>query len=273
MRKRPFPYNELSSLAAQSFTFSSIDAAIYGKWHENHESVSYATNSDGFRWNNFVDAETVILGCSTTFGVGLPLDRTWPYLLSDKTGATNVIAVPGGSIPQIIDIGVAVMSKFRAPKRILFLTPNLERVHISFIPNINVDSTYNWDFDINEFISMRSPKIEPLQIRSFDKNYRSIPLEYAVGESFRSLIRLGLLAKTIGADFHFFSWIDDVNEIFELALIPGFLSGGKVEPFGPCHENERGREFWDHAIDRGRHPGEHHHTHYKNRFELIFRDS
>lgn len=273
MRKKVVPYDVLSSNAAMSFLPPIESRVSHENWHDAHPEVSYITNTDGFRWSEFVDAETIVLGCSTTFGVGLPLNKTWPCLLSSKFGKINSIAVPGGSVPQIADIGISVMSRFNRPKRILFLTPNLERVHIAFSPNIDIRSTYNWSYEINEFISMRLEKIETLKIESFDRNYRSIPLEYAVSESLKSLIRLGLFAKSVGASFHYFSWSDSVNRVFEAASVPGFLAGSGVEPSGPCHENERGREFWDHAIDRGRHPGEHHHTHYKDRFELIFKDS
>ena len=267
--KKDFPYRDLAELSQMSFVWPLTSEFRSEIWHEPYPNVSYETNTHGFRAAEFTDAETVVLGCSTTFGVGLPFERTWPIKLKEHLGATNIVAIPGGSIPQIVDVGTRIMSGFRAPKRVMFLTPNLERLHVSFSLNIDAKATFNWDNNINEFISMRSEKIEVLKIKSHDGKFRSVPLELAISESYKSLIRLGNLCKLMGADFHYFSWIDDVNHKLGASGIPGFVNGESVEPSGPCHESRRGDEFWDKSIDYSGHPGEHHHEHYSKRFEIV----
>lgn len=269
MKKKDLPYRDLAELAQRSFLPPFTPKIRSENWHEPHSLISYKANTYGFRAAEFTDAETVVLGCSTTFGIGLPLDRTWPFKLKEQLGVTNIMAIPGGSIPQIVDVGTQIMSRFKAPKRVLFLTPNLERLHVSFSPNVDIQATFNWDYNIDEFISMRLKKIKVLKIESHDGQFRSVPLEFAVSESYKSLVRLSNLCKLIGADFHYFSWVDAVNDKLKSSGIPGFIDGGSVEPSGPCHEGRRGSEFWDYAIDYSRHPGEHHHEHYSKRFELI----
>ena len=268
MRKKAVPYSELAELAQRSFLPPFVPKTRSENWHKQHPQISYKANTYGFRAAEFTDAETVVLGCSTTFGIGLPLEKTWPFKLKEHLGVTNIMAIPGGSISQIVDVGTRIMSNFKAPKRVLFLTPNLERLHVAFSPSVDIRATYNWDYSIDEFISMRSEKVEVLKIKSHDGRYRSVPLELAVSESYKSLIQLSNLCKIIGAEFHYFSWVDEVNSQLKAAHILGFIDGDSVEPSGPCHEANRGREFWDYAIDYSRHPGEHHHEHYGKRFAL-----
>ena len=61
----------------------------------------YALNPEGWRSRNGepfdYDQPTVIaVGCSFTFGTGLPFDVTWPYLLSERLGVQCVnLGLPG----------------------------------------------------------------------------------------------------------------------------------------------------------------------------------
>ena len=273
MKKKNLDYTVVATHAHASFKtqpFYSKHTEIYYKhWHDEHPEVVYLGNSLGFRGNDFCDADTVVLGCSVTSGIGLPFEKTWPHLLAGKLGIVNNISLPGGSVAQIADVGMDIMSMFKPPKRILLLTPNLERLNVAFSKESGMWKTYNWDTNINEFIAMQGEKIEPLKIDSYDGKYRSLPLEFAVSESFRALIRLGLFAKLIGSTFHYFSWLDDVNAVYRGCGIDGFVDGKDCQPQGACHEHLRGGEFWDCAIDRSPHPGAHHHVHYAERFETI----
>lgn len=54
-------------------------------WLDNDKAIVYRYNSHGFRSNEFDQTPSYLaLGCSFTEGIGLPLNQTWPSLLSEK---------------------------------------------------------------------------------------------------------------------------------------------------------------------------------------------
>jgi len=63
------------------------------KWAQpdgSHTPIAYKINKYGFRCKEFSDAPGVIsLGCSMTFGIGLPEENTWPGYIAKKTGLEN----------------------------------------------------------------------------------------------------------------------------------------------------------------------------------------
>jgi len=50
-------------------------------------NISYKFNKDGFRSIDFCEKDNVVfLGCSHTFGIGLPVEKTFPQLVCKKIG-------------------------------------------------------------------------------------------------------------------------------------------------------------------------------------------
>jgi hypothetical protein len=69
-------------------------------WYYNNAELVYSFNSQGHRSKNIedIDQDNYILfsGCSHTMGVGLELEKTYPYLLSTKLGTDYYnLAIPG----------------------------------------------------------------------------------------------------------------------------------------------------------------------------------
>lgn len=53
------------------------------KGWDREDAITYAINSEGFRCEEFDDTPCLVaLGCSYTFGVGLPIEDTWPALVA-----------------------------------------------------------------------------------------------------------------------------------------------------------------------------------------------
>ena len=51
------------------------------------DAITYKINSQGFRCDEFDDSPCLVaLGCSYTFGVGLPIEDTWPMLVGRALG-------------------------------------------------------------------------------------------------------------------------------------------------------------------------------------------
>ena len=54
---------------------------------DQHTNIEYKLNSHAFRCPEFdASAKIIALGCSFTFGVGLHLNQTWPWMLSQIIG-------------------------------------------------------------------------------------------------------------------------------------------------------------------------------------------
>lgn len=62
-------------------------------------NITYKFNSHGFRCNDFSDQPSIVfLGCSHTFGVGLPVDNTWPFIVASSLNLKCYnLGIPGGS--------------------------------------------------------------------------------------------------------------------------------------------------------------------------------
>ena len=63
------------------------------------KDIGYKFNSHGFRGEEFDSAPGVLfLGCSHTFGIGLPIESTWSHLISNALGLRNYnLGIGGGS--------------------------------------------------------------------------------------------------------------------------------------------------------------------------------
>jgi hypothetical protein len=90
-----------------------------------HKNVSYVVNSDGYRSKESKEAaDLMTLGCSFTFGVGLPEDKVWPSLLADKLGMSLVnIAMAGDSAMGQVRKAFTYFRKYGNPKIIVCMFP------------------------------------------------------------------------------------------------------------------------------------------------------
>jgi hypothetical protein len=90
-----------------------------------HKNVSYVTNSDGYRSKELKDvAEFMALGCSHTFGTGLPEDKVWPSLLADKLGMSLVnIGSAGDSAMGQVRKAFSYFRRYGNPKIVVCMFP------------------------------------------------------------------------------------------------------------------------------------------------------
>lgn len=67
------------------------------KGWDQEDAITYHINSEGFRCEEFDDTPCLVaLGCSYTFGVGLPVADTWPALVGKARGLKVVNLAWGG---------------------------------------------------------------------------------------------------------------------------------------------------------------------------------
>ena len=102
----------------------SISATFLKKLGWTSDNITYKFNSMGFRSDEFDDRPCgLAIGCSFTQGVGLPLDATWPCLLSTLTN-THVwnLGSGGASIETVYRIFEYFVIKL-SPKFVCILMP------------------------------------------------------------------------------------------------------------------------------------------------------
>jgi hypothetical protein len=94
------------------------------------ELISYSFNSFNFRSKEFhEDTNIVALGCSHTFGVGVPENLTWPSFIKELTGVEDVVNLgkPGSSIALQVRMLATYIRAYGAPKIVLCNFPELAR--------------------------------------------------------------------------------------------------------------------------------------------------
>lgn len=107
---------------------------IYGEaWSDywNTYPVTYDLNSLGYRMKEITEINqknyVVVLGCSHTFGLGLPLEETWSYKLSKHLQCDLVNGAAPGSSNELILINlIRILANLEKPKLVVI---NWTQVH------------------------------------------------------------------------------------------------------------------------------------------------
>jgi len=134
---------------------------IESKWHSNDKEASYrellklfpeylqyyvdnpftyTINSSGFRHSeNFKEDKSrkvdVFLGCSHTFGIGVPEEKTFCRLFSNKTGRDTInLGIPGAGIDHCY-IALLMILNYYTVERVYIYMPVYPRFY-SYIPYV-----------------------------------------------------------------------------------------------------------------------------------------
>jgi hypothetical protein len=115
-------------------------------WVDNYKDVTYSLNEHGFRSEPFTegDKSVVFLGSSCTFGTGLPLENTWPYIVSKEIGLKRYnLALGGGSGCTNFRIANFWLEKLK-PVLVIYMSPFNGRLEIIQQDTENKEYTYDW---------------------------------------------------------------------------------------------------------------------------------
>lgn len=104
--------------------------------------IEYKLNSHGYRCDEISNQEILTLGCSQTEGHGMPVDLTWPYLISKKMNKDYINLAKGGEGMQAqIVKAFQFFKEFYHPKYIFAVFPisRLEVPLVDFNVKNNID--------------------------------------------------------------------------------------------------------------------------------------
>jgi hypothetical protein len=96
-----------------------------------NSNFKYTFNSHGFRCEEFTDDPTIMfLGCSYTFGIGLPIENVWSTLVAKKLNMHCAnLAIGGGASDTAFRLCYGWIDKIK-PKIVIFLEPPSFRIEI-----------------------------------------------------------------------------------------------------------------------------------------------
>jgi len=94
-------------------------------------NITYKFNSYGFRSDEFSSEPNIVfLGCSHTVGIGLPLESTWPYLISNQLQLKRFnLGIGASSNDTAFRLALTWISKLK-PKLVIFLSTDEYRLEL-----------------------------------------------------------------------------------------------------------------------------------------------
>jgi hypothetical protein len=112
----------------------------------NKVKISYDINSWGFRSPEIDDSKKLLpfFGCSFTFGIGMPVEHTYPYLMAKDLGIDYVnFAIPGGGYDGVYRLMKAWLPLIDCDYVVTMDSPT-PRVDVQYF-NVAESGYYNFD--------------------------------------------------------------------------------------------------------------------------------
>ena len=241
--------------------------------------IVYKHNNYGYRDEDFIKnkpADLLTLGCSHTYGFGLPIEKTWPSLLSQDLNVTmHNLGVSGDSAIGQVHHAFWYFENVGVPKKIAALFP-LQRMLLMAVPEKNLPFNPSF-YSINKTF---------FENKNF-KKYSKAPHIIEETMSPETSILYTFLAISILQSFCKVNNIEFVFYIFENNDIKEFID--KDSNFfnnfcnldliffksKDCHKEYQDDILFDSAADRKNnnpHFGLHRHLHISEGFAKYFKD-
>ena len=138
----PIKMNDERELVGHRYLYNAENPSL-NDW----VNLSYKINSHGFRCDQEMPTETkprsvIAIGCSNTFGVGMPVGLTWPTLVGQafRYRAYN-LGVPGGSLDTAFRVLLYWLPKIRS-SHVFLLEPPGVRYETHTISGIKKSSVH-----------------------------------------------------------------------------------------------------------------------------------
>lgn len=105
------------------------DAMTTMGW-DDPRRVTYRINSEGFRGGDFVEGGAMFLGCSLTFGIGMPEEDIWPSIVARELNLPCInLGVPGGANDSIFRMANEWIPKLK-PKIVFMMSTYKQRFEV-----------------------------------------------------------------------------------------------------------------------------------------------
>lgn len=184
--------------------------------------IEYKINEHGYRGDNFLEkAEILSLGCSQTYGSGIPENFIWPNLFANKINkGYHNLATKGDSLQGQVYKAFEYFKEFGHPKVILGFFP-INRLEIPYLPGISQKITDTG----NEASDNNIPIIQRAMFRNQNlKKFSKLPYHPydVISEEFAAFY-----------NFMFIKFLDQYCETNKITLIWSFYDYHHYEKFIP----------------------------------------
>ena len=182
-------------------------------FYPNHP-ISYKINNFGFRSDDIsektVKDNYVFIGCSNTFGLGVPVDHIWSYQLNNFLNGSSFInlGTRGGNVETMVYNFFSLVKYFGKPKGVFIDFSNLDRqTRFSGIgKNKHVTMTYDKDISKTDLMIFNAVTLI-MSVEQYCKQ-AGIPLVYSSWDPEMSKV-LDKMCKNDNLDSkHFFNQFD-----------------------------------------------------------------
>lgn len=207
---------------------------------EKHDLVnSYHTNSYNYRSPEFKKGtDLLIVGCSYTYGIGLPYETVWGTQLANmhKLSYAN-ISMPGASVPWMVDQVFRYFNDFGHPKYLTMLIPNFHRGIAYLDQEINTGTKHPRKGDYSDERVSAASSFSPtsLAAKDFPKISKRphdaaevTPPQLSIYSSFRHIRYLESYCSSNGINFKW-SVFEAPSEEFANAVDQKFPLLGKLD--------------------------------------------
>lgn len=211
--------------------------------------IDYSLNSYGYRCDEFKDQEILTLGCSQTEGHGLPIELTWPYLISKKMnkGYINLAKGGEGAQAQVIK-AFKFFEEFYKPKYIFAAFP-LARIEVPLVRLTTRNSIIEEDGIGKGMLSNRLLK----KISKTPYTVEDIlPEEFAV---FYNILFIKMLTQYCETNDIKLLWTDYKDTDVDISSLKKFNNGYFESPYlddpiqEGCHSEFADNPFFNYAAD------------------------
>lgn len=192
---------------------------IFSPWSEiERPEYTYKYNRDGFRSIDFLEnPEIISLGCSITFGHGLPIHHTWPHILTEllNSDGNNYkygnISYVGGSAMKSISAFFSLVRMYKLkPKYVVANFPNLERF---WFMSTNMDGLYDYHL---------SPQKMKMKAHAPYDYSELVPIEQAYFSNLEYIKLLETFCSSTGIQLIWSTWTTNLTMEMEQFLVETF---------------------------------------------------
>ena len=279
-------------------------APIFPEEEQQNDNVNvYSYNSKKYRSPEFIkNPDVLAIGCSQTWGVGVPDEYVWTKLLADKLNMSYInLGVPGASTLEIVRLAMSYIELYGKPKYLVALVPDIRRLYtfINSYVNSVEEGTNSWGSLLNErdglgsvFFPTLSHISKKRQVEALTTKFSKRPhkmnevLGYEVPAS-QGIMALEMLQRYCNAmsiELLISSWDDDTVDVYRGIKLENFYYldyerdtiEDKAIYENSCHEDISGKhgDTWYRGSDyrdgdSAGHIGIHRHIDYA---ELFYRE-
>jgi hypothetical protein len=229
-QNNPFAFREIDN----SFEIQLVD-----------KNNDYKINELGLRGKLNKNSEILAVGCSYTFGVGLPQEGVWTSILSEQINKDILnLGIPGSTIRKICESTIKHVSKHGKPKTIFALFPGFFRGMLiedtdfySSSRNIEpkkqhkIEKQISFQSDIyydrnKRYIYFKNID-QPQFLKSKEQNIRYMENVFSphqlISDSIDSISVLQDFCYSHGIDFYWSTWHNPTSILMDTLLeIPNF---------------------------------------------------